>query len=420
MDPWEILEMEPSDDLRQVKRAYAKKLKQTRPDEKPAEFQALHQAYKRALSLAERAQVVELADSTFDGGEELVEVAVTAPETKAEPIKTEPIIEAPPKAEIMSDESETVELPDTLATVDNVDEPAPRVQAPEIDEEYQVRLAAFFEALNQVDRVLENDRFISVESSWHFLAKIPFLLEDDFNRDLGFQVFKRIAEQNMRGKDNPLVTVNILDYCDSIFGWQARRWSYYREFGQELCDKVFTPLEQYSKQDDPLSALRGGAKLVKRKAKKVIEEVDTYYFAGLFSRTLALTLDLFIIYCALYITVGAVMLKLMDRDETEVNLLMLLLTLFGYFIMAWIMESSPRQATPGKDLFGFKVTNRQFQRVGYLHGFARILTFMLSLALTKFAWFVNCFLGGNLIHDRISRTYVIDVRKSQKEHNRQG
>lgn len=53
MNIWQRLELEQTDDKRLIKRAYAKQLKQCKPDEKPEEFQALHDAYQQALSLAE-------------------------------------------------------------------------------------------------------------------------------------------------------------------------------------------------------------------------------------------------------------------------------------------------------------------------------------------------------------------------------
>jgi hypothetical protein len=50
---WSALEIAPSDDERTVKRAYAKRLKVVRPDDDPEKFQALRQAYERALALVQ-------------------------------------------------------------------------------------------------------------------------------------------------------------------------------------------------------------------------------------------------------------------------------------------------------------------------------------------------------------------------------
>lgn len=66
-----LLELEPDADERSVKRAYAKRLRITRPDDDPEAFQQLHEAYKSALEWAqyrvqweeEAAEQVDLAQS---------------------------------------------------------------------------------------------------------------------------------------------------------------------------------------------------------------------------------------------------------------------------------------------------------------------------------------------------------------------
>ncbi|GCF95331.1 hypothetical protein NRIC_32220 [Enterococcus florum] len=52
MNIWELLEIEKTQEIKQIKKAYAKKLKQIVPDEQPAEFQQLKEAFDRAVELA--------------------------------------------------------------------------------------------------------------------------------------------------------------------------------------------------------------------------------------------------------------------------------------------------------------------------------------------------------------------------------
>ena len=49
---WEVLGIEATQSERDVKRAYAGKLRETRPEDDPVAFQALHEAYQQALWLA--------------------------------------------------------------------------------------------------------------------------------------------------------------------------------------------------------------------------------------------------------------------------------------------------------------------------------------------------------------------------------
>jgi hypothetical protein len=68
---WSALDIPPSDDERTVKRAYAKRLKVVRPDDDPEKFQALRQAYERALALIQQ---------TFTGNGEAAALLAAAKE----------------------------------------------------------------------------------------------------------------------------------------------------------------------------------------------------------------------------------------------------------------------------------------------------------------------------------------------------
>ena len=85
MPPWDSLQIEPTADARAIKRAYAKQLKQTRPDETPQGFQQLHQAYKQALAWAEQQSSQDAPASPPEGWHS--EPLSPAPQ---EPVETRP------------------------------------------------------------------------------------------------------------------------------------------------------------------------------------------------------------------------------------------------------------------------------------------------------------------------------------------
>ncbi|MEG3048719.1 MAG: J domain-containing protein [Thermomonas sp.] len=74
MSPFETLGLDDAADIPAIKRAYAKRLRNCRPDEDPAGFQRLHEAYEACLEQVRWRAISEEADLYFDEGDAAADV----------------------------------------------------------------------------------------------------------------------------------------------------------------------------------------------------------------------------------------------------------------------------------------------------------------------------------------------------------
>jgi hypothetical protein len=85
MGAWELLGMEPTQDIRAIKRAYSIKLKTTRPDDDAQAYQALREAYDWAQLYAKHYVAYEVEVEEGGEGEDAVEAPVAEPELQPQP-----------------------------------------------------------------------------------------------------------------------------------------------------------------------------------------------------------------------------------------------------------------------------------------------------------------------------------------------
>jgi hypothetical protein len=196
MTPFSILQIEPTDDSRAIKRAYAKQLKQHRPDEDPDGFQRLHQAYKQALAMAEQddpgpvsplvmeSRQEESGPPTPDDNDEEISDFLRAAEDNPPPPNRAPfVIEAPE-----TDSPPQPNLRDVHRLEPLQEEPPPRVDPVQIQHELLARC----------DTCLSQTAGLSEPQQWQFLVADPLILDSAFNRDLGMAVFRLIVNKHQQ------------------------------------------------------------------------------------------------------------------------------------------------------------------------------------------------------------------------------
>lgn len=96
MSCWTILEIEATKDLKAIKKAYAVKLKQLNPDEQPAEFQQIKEAFDTAVNYAKGNSATQLFQPMFE---------------QAQPEQQEPLAEEP-EVETVTSVLEKQPIPD--------------------------------------------------------------------------------------------------------------------------------------------------------------------------------------------------------------------------------------------------------------------------------------------------------------------
>ncbi|MFL9863413.1 J domain-containing protein [Paraburkholderia fungorum] len=97
--PWDVLGIAANADERTVRRAYARLLKQQRPDEDAEAFQRLRYAYESALQMASRGAAGEIAAASVQEPAMSTHTPIATPEPVSEPVQL-PVPVSPPAAHL--------------------------------------------------------------------------------------------------------------------------------------------------------------------------------------------------------------------------------------------------------------------------------------------------------------------------------
>lgn len=411
---WDILGIERTSDARLIKKAYAKKLKQVRPDEKPEEFQQLHFAYKSALQEARR--LAARAENPPRGEPPADESGIgNATETRSESApnrETDSAITAGIRFEYR-EPPVSRGFGQTAAEYTYVDQRNPSDPS---DHQAEIdRIMQLAEAALTSSTACEVD-------SWRFVLESGHILEQAFLDRLGLAMLRRIAryfnDEEFRRQGDFGIGLAVLHYLNSVFRWDRYENDYNHYLQNKYGIRLFKQLADYAseterRRTDVASELRG-ARSVKTVFKQSLAPLKYYYYGSGIKRITAIIIDLVI--ALLLASLVTWLIGLTFRHSivrTENFRLLVLFTI--YLVGTWLFESSGYQATPGKKMVGLRVVKRNQGRMGYFHGLLRVMVFAASSLGGFFTLLINAQTDGRFLHDWITRSYVIDLWRSYRE-----
>lgn len=198
MSPFAYLGLAPDADERTIKRAYAQRLKQTRPDTDPEGFQRLNEAYRAALERRQHAPAVVLIDAQDDGDGEREGAGLERGDYSVR-LSLDALLAAtpPPESESQTEtETETEMVPAPVSL-----RPRPQLRPRPLSADEEVA-AAFTPPPARVDigAVTRAVLAQAQEALPHVLEKYLRQQEDLYalavKREVGRRVFEQIAEDD--------------------------------------------------------------------------------------------------------------------------------------------------------------------------------------------------------------------------------
>lgn len=285
MSCWQVLAIEPTSDKKAIKKAYAKLLKITRPDEDPIGFQHLYDAYQQALEWSEYVDdddddfeddsifesVVDTDESqdtdanTVEINDKETEVEVEKPEIINPTILTlekPPIINTPevPEQHVVS--TYVPEIPETtnplLVTTLNpttTSSPEPNTQPVLMTPEQQVEIDNYLEReLGHIQwwiqQLLQDEIATNDIKSWSFLKRSPLLNDLTWRSTLSYYVFEQVAKANLHVVANKslmpkrlYVQREIINYLNGIFHWHEDWQNLEKIFSNDIISAIFNYID---------------------------------------------------------------------------------------------------------------------------------------------------------------------------------
>ncbi len=365
MNPWQTLNIAPTDDKKIIKKAYAALIKQYKPDEHPEQFQEIQAAYQMALSMRQwqAQQSIETNEETPQ------ETIITKSQEAKKPFSLQQATET--QDEIITNQHDQEQLIENLFK--------------------QLHQMAFAPLV--VKNKLEN---------WKFIEDYYKIDDLTLKPQVAREVFKKVAEYNIfQAKRNKtlLISSDILKYFNHVFDWLSQ-WQEYQEYFPE---HYFRVTFYYFDTD--------------RKFKNLIESQTS-----IFKRAWAFFIDYLILAFIVYLLIGFLPID-MNSKEILMAGLFILIRLF-YEIMSNDYASFGKKLN---NIFIIdEYGNSCSEKTIFLRHFYMNLSLvpsiyyagpgMFNIHSWYFYWlltiltinYISWVIGKGLLHDRLTRTLAID------------
>lgn len=216
MSPWEVLGLDgPTDDLKAIKRAYAKKLRVTRPDDDPEGFMALRDALEHAKYEAQ----FHVGAQDNDLGNAVIDPASNANLTENHIVDVHGFTPMPEDKLIplshRSQDNEEAALEDEDAAGRN---PAEKTDVEQVMDAVIALLADPFgrAELSRWQTLLDDPRLDGIDAAIDFEDYFRCYLLDEFG------YFDGNTEKSNQARKRPLITTRIGTYIFTKMGWREK------------------------------------------------------------------------------------------------------------------------------------------------------------------------------------------------------
>ncbi|QBG34935.1 hypothetical protein [Litorilituus sediminis] len=299
---WELLQIAPTTDIGLIKKAYAALVKTVRPDEKPAEFSALHSAYKNAIKYAKNA-----ASQTAVACEE----QIYSPEQEEQTSLSEQ-----ERAPLYKEEEQAFFVDESIDenAFHSLDNEKTFVETPleaEVIKNQRDEAEGLDDILQQCDDILSEDNSHIQYQRWSEFCQKKTLLDKDIHFKVSLYLINAICalvNAIADGKPHKKYAIEGLgtesiQLLNHTFLWQEEKETLKAFVHPEALDAIVEFIDKETSDDNKsLAAVQGGVSAINRYSE---EEIAIYETAV--SSFFALKV-LFIMWCLVLLVVFCVSL----------------------------------------------------------------------------------------------------------------